>query len=91
MISFRDATHDINLVELAAAMDPPVNVQSLRQARMDPKVRAYRNPPAGWEEPTLLMVREKILRLQLVEKALVERRISAVEESLAGLAERVGK
>jgi hypothetical protein len=36
-----------------------VSIQSIRQARMDPKSPSYRNPPEGWKAVLARLARER--------------------------------
>lgn len=47
------ATHD----DIARAAD--IGVQTVRQARMDPKATGYRSPPENWEPAIAKLARER--------------------------------
>ena len=50
-MNFRDATDALfeRVTHEALAEALGASVPSIRQARLDPKAMAYRNPPEGWE------------------------------------------
>lgn len=60
---FARVTHD------ALAEQLGVSVPAIRQARLDAKAAAHRNPPEGWESAALVLSEARIKELQeLVRK-----------------------
>lgn len=65
-MNFRTATdlllHGISQGDLAKKLE--VSTASIRQARLNPKARAYRSPPQGWEEAVSQLAGDQIRRLR---------------------------
>jgi hypothetical protein len=68
--TFREATDELCLSgrELSKIFDIPV--QSVKQARLDPRAKGYRSPPAGWERVLAKLAREKGEKLEWLAKEL---------------------
>ena len=47
----------ITLADIGAELGPVE--QTIRRARLDPKTRGYRPPPAGWEKAIAKLARER--------------------------------
>lgn len=71
-IDFRKATDEllacISHKELAAALGKSVPL--VRQARLDPAVRAHRNAPGGWEGPVAKLAKDRANRLRRLAERL---------------------
>lgn len=70
-MDFKEATDGlfdrIDHAELAEALG--VSVALIRQARLNPKARAFRSPPAGWEAAALRVAKRRLTSYQrLVER-----------------------
>lgn len=61
MSKFRKATDElfrgISHEELSGALG--CSVATIRQARLDPDAKAFRNPPVGWEEVVLKLAEKQ--------------------------------
>jgi hypothetical protein len=80
-MNFKEATdalfERISHEDLADALG--VSVASIRQARLNPQARAYREPPVGWEEATLSLVRKRLAHYQRLVVQ-IERGLNAAEK-----------
>ena len=54
--------------EIADALG--VSEATVRQARLEPSTKAYRNPPSGWETTLAKLARERAARLIKLAKTL---------------------
>jgi hypothetical protein len=61
-MNFRSATdrlfHRVSHEDLAEQLG--VSVAAIRQARLDPGVKAYRTPPKGWEQAVVDLAKNRI-------------------------------
>ena len=59
---FREATdqlcENLNHSNIAGALN--ASLQSIRQARLAPTVRAYRKPPEGWRNALIRLAEERV-------------------------------
>jgi hypothetical protein len=75
-MNFKEATdglfHRVDHAELAEALG--VSVASIRQARLSPDARAYREPPPKWREAAIRLAEKRLLHYRkLIERLQKER------------------
>lgn len=75
-MNFKQATDSLfkrtEHADLAKAMN--VSVASIRQARLAPSAKAYREPPANWRKAVIRLASERIVRYRkLIDRLLKER------------------
>lgn len=77
-MDFKTATDRLGIAapelarELSSALGTSVSAQWIRQARLDPKSRGYRDPPAGWHAVVARLARERGEELATLVKELEE-------------------
>jgi hypothetical protein len=71
-MNFREATDGlfdrIDHAQLADALG--VSVASIRQARLTPSAKAYREPPKGWEKAGIRLAENQMLHFQRLVAAI---------------------
>ena len=65
-MNFKEATDALfeRVTHEALATELGVSVPSIRQARLDPKAAAHRQPPEGWERAVVSLAESQIRRYQ---------------------------
>ncbi len=77
-MNFKEATDGLfdRISHEELAEDLGVSVASIRQARLDPKARAYRTPPPNWQEGVIRLSEKHMAKHhRLVEKLVKDRNL----------------
>jgi hypothetical protein len=63
-MDFREATDELfdRVDHETLAKKLGVSIASIRQARLDPKAKAHREPPPNWPDATIRLAEEQIRR-----------------------------
>ena len=70
-MNFKEATDNLfdGVDQPALANEIGVSVASIRQARLNPQAKAYRNPPQNWERSLIRIAEREIMRYRkLIEE-----------------------
>ena len=81
-MTFKEATDllfsNIGHAELADVLD--VSVASIRQARLSPNAKAFREPPKGWESAVYTLAKKQVTHYEALVRAMV-----AAEKPVLGI------
>jgi hypothetical protein len=70
-MNFKEATDDLldRVDHAELAMELGVSVASIRQARLNPQAKAYREPPKNWEQAVIGLAEKQVRHYRkLIEK-----------------------
>lgn len=71
-MNFKDATDALfeRVTHEELATELGVSVPSIRQARLEPKALAYRQPPEGWEKAVASLAESRVKHYQALARRL---------------------